>query len=64
MQPGVEDQLPETRCGARTVKTTFRRGNRMEMKEHINKWESKSEELALYKHSVECHKGEVFEGRS
>ena len=39
-----------------TGRTTYHR-----MKEHFSKWESRTEDSVLHKHSMECHGGEEFD---
>ena len=46
----------EKKYVGQTGRTVYHR-----MKEHIAKWESKSEDSALFKHSEQCHDGESFE---
>ena len=48
-------ETPEKKYRGQTGRTMYHR-----MKEHYTKWENKSEESVLHKHSLECHGGERF----
>ena len=46
---------PEKMYRGQTGRTTYHR-----LKEHFSKWEDRTEDSVLYKHSIECHRGEDF----
>ena len=49
-------ERPEKTYRGQTGRTTYHR-----MKEHFSKWEGKTEDSVLHKHSIQCHGGEKFE---
>ena len=49
-------ETPEKKYRGQTGRTMYHR-----MKEHYTKWDNKTEDSVLHKHSLECHEGERFE---
>ena len=52
----VEIEKPEQMYRGQTGRTTYHR-----VKEHFMKWEKKTDDSVLHKHSTKCHGGERFE---